>query len=264
MLASRPAVAVVAAALSHHVGLRFDQGGAARLERSLSRLARQRAVTPDALAAGLAADPGALDELIDELTVQETSFFRHPAQFEALAQHILPGLAEPVTVWSAGCANGQEPYSVAMLLAELGVTEWQVVATDVSRPALERTERGFYDQRELRGLDATRLARHGRAVEGGWEVRPELLERVTTLRHRVAHDPLPVPAGRCQVVLCRNVLIYLSPPDAQRFLDSARKALVPGGWLVLGGAEALVHHIDGMTTERAGDMFAYRKAHLSA
>jgi chemotaxis protein methyltransferase CheR len=145
-----------------------------------------------------------------------------------------------------------------MLLDEHGVDDFQVIASDISRPALARTERGLYDDRELHGLSMMRLARHGFATGAGWQVRPALLERVTTLRHRLAHDPLPVPRGSCDVVLCRNVLIYLVPEDARRFLARAREALVPGGWLLLGGAEALVHRVHGLTTTRLGDVFGYR------
>src|SRR6185312_14086517 len=96
-------------------------------------------------------DADAFQSLLDRITVQETSFFRDPGQFTALAS-ILTSIVEPVTIWSAGCANGQEAYSLAMTLAESGIEDWRVIASDISTSALSRTEEACYSERELRGL----------------------------------------------------------------------------------------------------------------
>src|SRR5207237_10644050 len=109
--------------------------------------------------ASLAVDPGARQRLYDRLTVQETAFFRHPGQFQALAERVLPGIDGPALIWSAGCSNGQEPYSLAMVLDEQAVGG-SVIATDVSTHALRRTSAGSYGSRELMGLSPARRARY--------------------------------------------------------------------------------------------------------
>ncbi len=109
----------------------------------------------------LSSVPDALQELLNRVTVQETAFFRHPTQFDALIRHVLVGRSTPVTIWSAGCANGQEPQSLAMVLDELGL-DGTVIATDISTNALERTARATYSTRELSGLSDERLCASGR------------------------------------------------------------------------------------------------------
>ena len=91
--------------------------------------------------------------------MQETAFFRHPEQFEVLARDVLPTLPQPVKIWSAGCANGQEPFSLAMLLEEQGIAG-SVIGTDLSTTALQRTVAARYVTRELSGLSPRRIARH--------------------------------------------------------------------------------------------------------
>lgn len=258
-LVDDPHVERAVAVLADRVGFRFDVAARSRLVRCLRDLARAASLTVDDYVATLDHDETRLDGLLEELTVQESSFFRHPAQFEALDRQVLPFLDGPLTIWTAGCANGQEPYSVAMLLAESGRDDWRIVATDISRHALARTERGAYPERELRGLEPWRQARHGHWRDDLWQVRSELRERVTVMRRRIAHDPIPVGSGECDLLLCRNVLIYLTPHDIAQFMHSAARALKPGGLLLLGGSESLHHVESGLKLARFGDVFAYRK-----
>jgi chemotaxis methyl-accepting protein methylase len=250
--------------LARRVGLRLDPAIRGRLEHAVRDQAARHGEDQGDYVARLEADPERLQELLNRVTVQETSFFRDPGQFVALATHVLPPLrevGERVQVWSAGCANGQEPYSLAMALAESGIDDWHVIASDLSTDALSRTRAARYAERELRGLSPERRARHlVRTEDDGWQVAPDLRERVTTIRHNLAEDQPPFTLGQCQVVFCRNVLIYFGHDDVVAFLDRLRATLPPTAHLFLGYSESLWQVTDRFQLVRLGDAFAYRPA----
>jgi chemotaxis methyl-accepting protein methylase len=263
-LLSERAVEEVGRLLSRRVGLRLDPAIRGRLERAVRDQAARHGEDQAHYVARLEADPDRLQELLNRVTVQETSFFRDPAQFVAFAEHVVPALRDQgggVEVWSAGCANGQEPYSLAMTLAESGITDWHVTASDLSTDALSRTRAASYAGRELRGLSPQRRTRHLVQIEKDrWEVAPELRERVTAIRHNLAAEPPPFEPGRCQVVFCRNVLIYFGHDDVVAFLDRLRAWLPPTAFLFLGYSESLWQVSDRFQLVRLGEAFAYRPA----
>jgi chemotaxis protein methyltransferase CheR len=145
-------VEVAARLLAEQTGLQITRGLQERLAACLDEAARAGGQTAAGYAAGLAADPGAFQHLLDCVTVQESGFFRHPDQFAALASEVLPALVGPAVVWSAGCGNGQEAYSLAMELAASGHPDWQVLATDLSAAAIARTRAARYTTAELAGI----------------------------------------------------------------------------------------------------------------
>jgi chemotaxis protein methyltransferase CheR len=197
----------------------------------------------------------ALQSLLNRVTVQETSFFRHPEHFEVLARDVLPNLQEPITLWSAGCANGQEAFSLAMILDELNIAG-SVIATDLSTAALRRTEQAGYAPRELTGLSPERIARHLHKAGSNWQINDAIRNRVITLRHNLI-EALPYQVGASQVVFCRNVLIYFSPDHSRAYLDRLADTL-PDAALFLGSAEAIWPVSDRYDTVRVGDTFIYR------
>lgn len=225
-----------------------------------------RAVTEVAEAAGVAAErvverPALLADVLDRLTIQESWFFRDPHQMEAVARQLLPALALPVSVWCAGCANGQEAWTMAMVLTDAGVEDWRITATDLSSRAVAAAREGVYGATQLRGLPALQRARYfNDAGDGRWSVDDRLRARVEILQHNVARQAPPVPLGSCDIVLCRNVLIYLSDDAVQGALGAVEDALAPGGTLLVGGAESLWGLTDRFETVRLPDAFAYRKA----
>jgi len=163
-----------------------------------------------------------------------------------------------VTVWSAACSNGQEAYSVAMVLAELGHAGSRVIATDISTKAIGRTRRGWYSTAEIKGLSAVRRDRFLTAADGGFEIVPELRARVNVAHLNLATDAPPFAAGTDAVVLCRNVLIYFSPAEIVRFIDRLADWMAPGSWLFLGYSESLRHVSERFELVRVGDAFLYR------
>ena len=259
---------LIAGMLSARVGLRLDPAIRGRLVRAVRDEAVRFGEDEATYAAQLESDSGRMQDLLNRVTVQETSFFRDPGQFTALAELVLPGFREvggPVLVWSAGCANGQEPYSLAMTLEESGIADWHIIATDVSTEALARTRAARYQDRELRGLSPARRARHlVPAGERSWEIAPALRDRVDTVRHNLAVDPPPFKAGTCQIVFCRNVLIYFGHDDLVAFLDRLAVALTPSDYLFLGYSESLWQISDRFELVRLGDAFAYHPATMRA
>jgi chemotaxis methyl-accepting protein methylase len=249
-------VQVAARLLAERAGLRVSDGLRARLAVHLEAAARASGQAPERYAAGLAGDPDAFQAVLDRVTVQESGFFRHPDQFAALGRQVLPALEGPVVVWSAGCANGQEAYSLAMELAASGRADWQVLATDVSAAAVARARAGRYSTAELAGLPPVHR-RWLRPAGELWEVDPALRRRVRVERATLtAH--FPVEPGRCQVVFCRNVLIYLDRKVTEAFLDRLAGWLAPGGLVFLGYSEAVLAPSDRLRVERVGDAHALR------
>lgn len=253
-------LAAAARILGRRVGLRLDPATDGRLRRCVDDAAAARGQDVPQFVASLDRDDTALQDLLDRVTVQETSFFRDPGQFEALAVHVLPTLRGPVTVWSAGCANGQEPYSLAMVLAESTVNDWRVVATDVSSRALARTRAARYRAKELSGVSPDRRERHFERDGDGWKVKAVLRDRVGVSRLNVVSDPFPGNAGVCPVVFCRNLLIYLHPTEVVAFLDRLARWMAPDGYLFLGYSESLWQVTDAFKLVRLGGSFAYRPA----
>jgi chemotaxis protein methyltransferase CheR len=247
----------VAALVAKRAGITIEPSTAGRLLTALIEEAGSRGTSPEAFAGRLDRDAEAFQALLDRITVQETSFFRDPRQFEALAS-IAASVPEPVTVWSAGCANGQEAYSLAMTFAESEVENWKVLATDISTRALARTRRARYVDREIGGLSSERRAAFLAPRDHGWEVVASLRDRVSILRHNLVSDPPPFAPGACSIVFCRNVLIYLRRSEVIRFLDRLHERMHSDGLLFLGFSESLWQISDRFRLLRIGDAFVYR------
>lgn len=190
-------------------------------------------------------DQELLDELLDELTIGETYFFRTPQQFRQLESLIFPeilrrrGADHTIRIWSAGCATGEEPYSVAMVGDRLGL-RLRVLATDVSRRLLTKAQAGCYSSWALRdrGVDALPyLTRRGSAYQLAADVRRQVIFEYLNL----AADCYPsIPRGLwgMDVILCRNVLIYFDRETTAGVAQRLYNSLAEGGWLITGAADA--------------------------
>ncbi len=259
----------VAGLVYRHTGIRLAQGKEYFVAGRLGKLLRDLGCSRwEELPERVAASPSSVrDALIQAVVTPETRFFRDEVPFEALREHIAPevcrGRPGPVRlrVWSAGCSTGQEPYSIVMCLwdtVESGRIDLEVVGTDISRAALVRAREGVYEPWELqRGLDAERMARYFESVGGGRaRVRSELRARVRFQRANLVSDP--PPPGGFQVVFCRNVGIYFDRESKRRLLSGLVRALVPGGYLFLGGTESLHPPFPGLRPVRRGRALCYR------
>lgn len=189
------------------------------------------------------------ERLLERLLTQETSFFRYPAVYQALEKRVLPELhakkfwKDPRTlrIWSAGCSSGEEPYSIALsILKTLEFPEgWnvEILATDISRHALDVAERGRYSQRDLAILSAEQIQANFRSVGNGeYEVKSKLKNMITFAQMNLAQM---VYMGRFDCIFCMNVLIYFSEDLRATLIRRFHEYLEPGGYLFLGHAESV-------------------------
>lgn len=182
-------------------------------------------------------------EILDAITTQETSFFRDPRTFTWIAKRYLAGLpanGRRVRIWCAACSTGQEPYSIGMLALEqvptVRLPQVHLVASDLSRPALEQAEAGAYSADEIRrGLSEERKRRFFREANGVWRASPELRDRVEFRRHNLLRDMSAF--GTFDLVVLRHVLIYFDPKTRERVIDRMVERINPGGALVMGATE---------------------------
>lgn len=182
--------------------------------------------------------------VVEAMTTNETYFFRDPAQYDAIRRVLLPRLRQErrdtrkLGFWSAAASTGQEAYSLAMLLLEEGLADWniQILGTDFSSQVLERARAGKYQQIEVnRGLPAALLVKHFRRAGVDWQlsdtVRRMVRFETIDLRHSMR------ALGPFDLVFCRNVLIYFDAETKKNILREIHGVLFRGGWLLLGGAE---------------------------
>lgn len=187
-------------------------------------------------------------KVIEAMTTGETSFFRDLHPFETLKKHILPDVIQrrkrerTVHVWSAACSTGQEPYSIAMLLAstpDLAGWNIKIVATDLSKAAIERARAGLYSELELsRGLPKKFRDEYFEREGAAYKVKPQIRALIDWRTHNLA-SPTP-KAAPFDVVFMRNVLIYFSPATCTAILNRVRGAMSKEGFLILGTTENML------------------------
>lgn len=210
-----------------------------------------------------------LRSLLPLVTVTHTEFFRDPRQFKALENRVLPeALARArrdgrkMSIWSAGCATGEEPYSLAMLLEELGATpeESFLWATDLNQSAIENARNGVYPLRRMGAVGNSRARRYFRPVEDGYEAIPELRARIRFEGHNLAAPVFArVEDQSFDVILCRNVIIYFDLPTIRALMDRFYAALRPGAFLILGYSESLFRVYDRFEMVEVEGAFLYRR-----
>jgi chemotaxis protein methyltransferase CheR len=260
------------------LGLYFTPHQWPALERGLQAAACRLDLAGAAACAERALGDG-LDALQQQvlaecLTVGETYFFRDPGVFEQLATQVLAPLVarrrqgtRQLRLWSAGCASGEEAWSLAMLVAGL-LPEWRdwnlsILATDINAAALQRARAGAYGRWSVRGSlppAAQRFLRLGR--DGRHHVDAELRRIVHFAPLNLAADGYPSAATRTtamDLVLCRNVLIYFEPGRAQAVLARLGQCLVDDGWLVTGSVEVPRARVPGLRPVRLGEVHALRR-----
>ena len=205
-------------------------------------------------------EASALTELVESAVVGETYFFRHPEQLAALSRNAFQPRSGALRIWSAGCATGEEAYSLAIALAEAGRAPGadSILGTDVSRRAVEVARAARYGPWSLRRALPPGAARWIRAAGDGYEVAPEVRVGVEFRVHNLL-GPAP-SGGPFDVVLCRNVLMYFDPAIAREILGRLAAALRPGGWLAVSPAELAL--ADGLPLEprRDGDAVLLQRA----
>jgi chemotaxis protein methyltransferase CheR len=207
--------------------------------------------------------------VVEAMTTNETLFFRDPSVFDALKATIVPELmkqratSKRLSFWSAAASSGQEAYSLAMLLLEMGLVAqgWhiQILGTDLSNHVLDRARQGRYMQIEVnRGLPAPYLVRYFSKQGLEWQLKDNIRSMATFQQFDLRQNLASL--GTFDVIFCRNVLIYFDVPTKKKILGGLRSVLRDDGCLLLGGAEAILD-LDGRYARQVvGQASVYKKA----
>ncbi|WP_374129818.1 protein-glutamate O-methyltransferase CheR [Sphingomonas sp. 28-62-20] len=243
------AMAVVASLLEARTGQQIAANRTWRIETALKPVLRVRGHDClDQLVAELFDDQTGViaDQIVDALLNQESSFFRDSGVLDMVVTAIDQRQQEcdrRPRIWSAACSTGQEPLSLAMLFADrfetTGKVEPEILATDVSDAAITRARAARYSQFEIqRGLPVRQMIKWFEASGSDWIAQSSLVRKINFRRHNLVGDPAPV--GYFDIVLCRNVMLYLSPVLRKRVFDLLAQVVRPGGLLVLGAGETVI------------------------
>jgi len=186
--------------------------------------------------------------LLERLLTQETTFFRYPGVYEAFEKRVLPELhikkfwknPRTLRVWSAGCSTGEEPYSIAITVADtLAFSDaWnvEILATDIGRQALDTAEKATYSGRTIASVSERQLATHFAPSGNAHQIRPRIRKMVSFVQMNLSN---PVYVGKMDLIFCMNVLIYFSEERKRELVQRFYDALEPGGYLFLGHSESI-------------------------
>jgi len=240
--------------LRSRCGLHFDEATRYLAEKRLARRIRETDLGSVAsylylLRNGASAEEE-LSTLIDILTTNETSFFRERSQLDALVEEAIPELlarparlSRPISIWSAGCSTGEEPYSIVVLGREAGLVpgkDFRVYASDISRPVLAKARRGIYREAAFRETDDRLRASYFAEKDGHFKISDRIKREVHFVHMNFFDSARVALLGTMDIIMCRNVLIYFDLESKKQVVKVFRDKLEPGGYLFLGHAESLI------------------------
>jgi chemotaxis protein methyltransferase CheR len=271
---SSPGVGRIVQFASDHAGLMFPDN-----RREITEAAVRRAMAhagfkdADAFADHLSRNGAALDAALAELTIGETYFFRDPGQWNLVRHEIIPEIlrghpdGHGVRAWSAGCASGEEAYTLGIVLREGGCIAPTIVGTDLSEHRLARAGRAVYSKWSMRGLDAATQHRYFKESGQHFQLRSEFKD-VRFRALNLVEDEYGLPGqelSELDVILCRNVLIYIDPVGVAQIFERLSRALRVGGWLMIAASDPQPSPdlpLDVVVTE-AGLLFRKRDPHVA-
>lgn len=269
----RVAVEQLAALLLERVGLKITPDGYYGLRLALSaRMPVQRLTDAQEYVRRLKQASGEpeLRALLPLVTVGKTEFFRDARQFDALEKAIVPRLlrearasGRQARIWTAGCATGEEPYSVAMVALEAGAlpSELSIWATDLNPVAVENASKGHFPLRRMMGVSERRLERFFQELPHGFQVKPEVQALIRFEPHNLAASMFPAVApGSLDLIMCRNVIIYFDVPTIEGLMQRFWESLRPDGVMLLGYSESLFRVATRFEMFELEGTFAYRPA----
>lgn len=252
---------ILAGLLEGRTGQQLTLSRRWRIETALSSVLRARRIaTLDELITSLVMgkDPSLADEVVEALLNNETYFFRDRTPFDVIRDQFLPELMERrasrrrLRIWSAGCSSGQEPYSLAMMFAD-DPEKWagwniEIHASDISGSIIKKARAGRYTQFEVqRGLGIQQTIRWFEEDGDGWQVSDKLRRMVQFETRNLLDDP---PMGQFDLVLCRNVLLYLNRERRAMSFDRIASVMAPDGALVLGAGETVIGQTERFAADR--------------
>lgn len=209
-----------------------------------------------------------LDEIVELITTNETYFFREQHQLRAFSQEIIPSLMAnrephmPIRIWSAGCSSGEEPYTIAMLLADLPApphVSFEIFGSDISRKVLRIARGGAYREASFRETPPEYIERYFDQDGRTRILRDSIRSRVTFGHLNLMDEAALGLVANVDVVFCRNVMIYFSKSSRTRLLNSFFRKMRPGGYLLLGHSESLVNASTNFEIVALKSDIVYRK-----
>lgn len=260
----------LAGTLSEHAGLYFAPNRQPAAEAAMRRVMREAHMDePVGFAREVARDRELMATVLAAVTIGESYFFREEAQLEYIRQHVLPVFREsrtperPLRAWSAGCATGEESYTLAIMLRAAGfANSSSVLGTDVSRPRLEAARRARYTRWSLRGMAEEDVDRYFVRRGSQFLLRPQLRATVNFRELNLANDGWPSASsgvGEMSLILCRNVLIYFEREMVTEVASRLLASLSEDGWLFMGASDPMLSDLVPCETVVTGAGLAYRR-----
>jgi len=211
-----------------------------------------------------------LSDIMDILTTNETYFFREAFQLKAFTEEIIPALREmkmksgdrTLRIWSAGCSSGEEPYTIAMLLLDMGgFAGWnvEIIGTDISQRVIQQARKGLYGKSSFRVTDDSYIRRYFTEQDGMYRVNDKVRELVTISHLNLLDANRIAFLGRMDIIYCRNVIIYFDQVARRKVIDSFFRTLRDGGYLLLGHSESLMNISTAFTLKHLKNDMVYQK-----
>jgi chemotaxis protein methyltransferase CheR len=215
-----------------------------------------------------------LSDIMDVLTTNETYFFREAFQLKAFTDEILPELVaekekrgeRSLRIWSAGCSTGEEPYTIAMLLLELGCCKgWRVeiIGTDISHRVLHQARKAVYGKSAFRATDEAYIGRFFQEQDGSFKIADEVKELVTISHLNLFDQNRLALFGKMDVIFCRNVIIYFDQIAKKKVIEVFYRSLREGGYLLLGHSESLMNISTAFALRHLRNDMVYQKPRSS-
>jgi chemotaxis protein methyltransferase CheR len=260
--------------LRSHCGLHFGPETRFLLEKRVNRRMEQRSLRNYAAyhyeLRNASQHDGELAELIDDVTTNETYFVRERGQLRALISEIFPEVlmqrrergGGPISIWSAGCASGEEPYSIVILGLEAGYepgVDFRVYASDISRRMLRKARQGIYRQASFRETEMPLRERYFEEKDGNWKISDDVKRHVDFIHINLLERSKIALLGAMDVILCRNVIIYFDPGSKRKVVQTFEEKLRPGGHLLLGHSESLINLSTSLELRHLKTDLVYRR-----
>ncbi|SDI98182.1 CheR family methyltransferase [Salimicrobium halophilum] len=226
--------------LDRKTGIDLSKYKEAQMKRRLTTLRDKRGFsTFQDYFRALDKEESLLNELLDRMTINVSEFYRNAKRWETLKEKVLPlfrSKNQKIRLWSAACSTGEEPYTLAILLEEAGMKNYEIIATDIDKKALEKAKRGVYPKRALREMPERLCQKHFDQSGDMYEVKQEIKEKVVFKHHNLLLDSYP---SSCQLIICRNVLIYFTEETKASIYKGFNHSLVDDGILFVGSTEQI-------------------------
>lgn len=216
-------------------------------ERQMKRridtlIAKNKIVGYEKYVQALKTDKVLFEEFVNYLTINVSEFYRNPDQWEILEREVIPELIQKfgknLKIWSAACSTGDEPYSLVMALSrQIPLSQIRIIATDIDKQVIAKARTGLYNEKSIAGVPQDLRQRYFRQIGSSYQISDEIKKRVEFREHNLLKDTYPAD---CDLIVCRNVLIYFTDEAKEEIYRKFFKALHTGGDLFIGSTEQIL------------------------